>query len=190
MRSTENLKKYISFEDLAKLDEKQKINVNRIFILSCYAREQLSEQYNEKSNPDRFKKIAKIYRRLLKADMKFDRPIWGIELTVDEILEAFSKEDVGSSRTAFRLPLSYKENASQEKDPMKLETGEELYGYLKDKSEKEIEDYFVSRGAVIEDGIMLNNGLSTLYRIEKDSVERQNDEEVSYFDGGEDGLER
>lgn len=125
MRSTENLKKYISFEDLAKLDEKQKINVNRIFILSCYAREQLSEQYDEKSNPDRFKKIAKIYRRLLKADMKFDRPIWGIELTVDEILEAFSKEDVESSCTAFRLPLSYKENASQEKDPMKLETGED-----------------------------------------------------------------
>ena len=38
---------------------------------------------------------------------------------------------------------------------------------------------------------MFNNGLYTLYRIYKDSIESQNvDNEVSNFDGEDDGLER
>lgn len=74
---------------------------------------------------------------------------------------------------------------------MELNTGEELYEYLKGKSDKEIEDYFVSRGAVIRNGIMFNNWLYTLYRIYKDSIEIQNaGSEVSNFDGDDDGLER
>ena len=79
----------------------------------------------------------------------------------------------------------------KKKSPMELETGEELYEYLKDKSEKEIEDYFVSRGAIIENGIMFNDDLYLLYEIEKEYREGLDDgKRYTAFDGDDDGLER
>lgn len=188
------LKRFISFEDLIKLDDEQKILVSRIFINSRFAYIQLKENIDKENfNKEEFYKIAKIHKRLLDADKKNrSLPVWGIQLSVKEIKEAFSTEDIGKSRTYFRLPFNHEDNKSKEKNPMDLNTGEELYEYLKDKTDEEIEDYFVSRGAIVEDDIMLNNGLSTLYRIEKEANERQANEEddVSYFDGEDDGLER
>ena len=180
MKSKESLEKFVSYDDLAKFDENSKLLVNRISINLKYSKSQ-----DEYFNFDKFKKISDIHKRLREADLKNKAyPIWGLELTVKEIKEIFTKEDV--SPTTFRLPYSHKG-----KDPMELNTGEELYEYLKGKSEKEIEDYFVSRGAVIRNGIMFNNGLYTLYRIYKESIESQNvDNEVSNFDGEDDGLER
>lgn len=79
----------------------------------------------------------------------------------------------------------------KQKSPMELDTGEELYEYLKDKSPREVEDYFVSRGARIVNGIMLNNGLEVMYLIEKESREKNDaGKTVSAFDGSVDGLSR
>ena len=181
MRSKSNLEKYVSYENLANLAENTKVIVNRIDILAKFAKMQTSENVD----PKKLRKITDIHKKLLEADKKNKPiPVWGLELTIKEIKEIFSIEDI--SPTSFRLPDEHRT-----KDPMELNSGEELYEYLKDKSDEEIEEYFVSRGAVIEDGIMLNNGLATLYRIEKDSVEKQYDnKEVSPFDGEDDGLER
>ncbi len=74
---------------------------------------------------------------------------------------------------------------------MKLETGEELYEYLQGKTQQEIEDYFVSRGAKMINGIMFNNGLYCLYQIEKEARENlDNGKRWAVFDGEIDGLER
>ena len=76
------------------------------------------------------------------------------------------------------------------KNPKNLQTGEELYDYLQGKTEEEIRNYFLSRGAKIRDGIMLNNGLNMLYRIEKEKRERENtqNEIVSSYDGEETSI--
>lgn len=193
MRNIKNSKRYIDYEDLIKLDDEQKILVSRIIINNKFAKMQLfvNAQLSEKFDLSELKKITDIHSKLCDADENKKRPVWDIELTVKEIKEVFSKEDVSKSRTDFSLPFNHKENKPKKKNPMDLNTGEELYEYLKDKTDEEIEDYFVSRGAVVEDDIMLNNGLSTLYRIEKESKERQdNEDDVSYFDGEYDGLER
>lgn len=74
------------------------------------------------------------------------------------------------------------------KNPKNLQTGEELYDYLQGKSEEEIRNYFLSRGAKIENGIMLNNGLNVLYRIEKEKREITQNEIVSSYDGEETSI--
>ncbi len=76
----------------------------------------------------------------------------------------------------------------KQKSPMKLNTGEELYEYLKDKTEQEIKDYFVSRGAKIINGKMFNNGLYLLYKLEKEK--REVSAKSTDYDGEVDGLER
>ena len=66
------------------------------------------------------------------------------------------------------------------KNPYELKTGAEMYDYLKNKTEGEVDAYFVERGAVILDnGIMLNNGLYLLYKLEKDS--REGTSEKTYY---------
>ena len=76
----------------------------------------------------------------------------------------------------------------KQKSPMKLNTGEELYDYLNGKTEQEIEDYFVSRGAEIINGTMFNNGLYLLYKLEKEK--REVSAKSTDYDGEVDGLER
>lgn len=76
----------------------------------------------------------------------------------------------------------------KQKLPMKLNTGEELYDYLNGKTEQEIEDYFVSRGAKIINGKMFNNGLYLLYKLEKEK--REESAKPTDYDGEVDGLER
>ena len=70
-------------------------------------------------------------------------------------------------------------------------TGKELYEHLKDKSQKEIQDFFVARGAKVVNGIILNNVLYLLYKIEKEKRERlDTDKSQIEYDGDFDGLER
>lgn len=76
----------------------------------------------------------------------------------------------------------------KQKSPMELNTGEELYDYLNGKTEQEIEDYFVSRGAEIINGTMFNNGLYLLYKIEK--KKREESTKPNGYDDDFDGLER
>lgn len=76
----------------------------------------------------------------------------------------------------------------KQKSPMELNTGEELYDYLNGKTEQEIEDYFVSRGAKIINGTMFNNGLYLLYKLEKEK--REASAKSTDYDGEVDGLER
>ncbi len=76
----------------------------------------------------------------------------------------------------------------KQKSPMELNTGEELYDYLNGKTEQEIEDYFVSRGAKIINGKMFNNGLYLLYKLEKEK--REASAKSTDYDGEVDGLER
>ena len=76
----------------------------------------------------------------------------------------------------------------KQKSPMELSTGEELYDYLNGKTEQEIEDYFVSRGAEIINGTMFNNGLYLLYKLEKEK--REVSAKSTDYDGEVDGLER
>lgn len=79
----------------------------------------------------------------------------------------------------------------KQKSPMELDTGEELYEYLKDKSPQEIEDYFISRGAKMVNGIMLNNNLEIMWLMEKEYREKPNDDKIlAAFDGDCDGLGR
>lgn len=76
----------------------------------------------------------------------------------------------------------------KQKSPMELNTGEELYDYLNGKTEQEIEDYFVSRGAEIINGTMFNNGLYLLFKIEK--KKREASAKSTDYDGEVDGLEK
>lgn len=69
---------------------------------------------------------------------------------------------------------------------MELETGEELYEYLQGKSDKEIEDYFVARGARMVNGFMLDDAYYMLYEAEKEyreALEAEKEHRESLKDG-------
>ena len=83
----------------------------------------------------------------------------------------------------------------KEIDPMKLETGKEIYEYLKDKSKEEVDDFFVLHGAKRINGHVYcfneSGILNARYQIEKEHREKKdNGKRWNANDGEFDGVER
>ena len=92
-------KQYVRYTDLEKMDENDTLLVNRIVIKNKLVNLCL----NEDCYSDLYYKVADINRRIIQKDRKRRLTVFGIELSVKEIKEIFSREDLRSP-TSLMLP--------------------------------------------------------------------------------------
>ena len=89
-------KRLLKYEDLDDLSLDDVVLVCRVIIQSTYAMEQL--KYGQTGKPtDKLNKLEKLNRHLRNLDEERKRPVYGIVMSVEEIKDTFSKEDVRGS---------------------------------------------------------------------------------------------
>ncbi len=104
-------KRLLKYEDLDDLSLDDVVLVCRVIIQSTYAMEQL--KYGQTGKPtDKLNKLEKLNRHLRNLDEERKRPVYGIVMSVEEIKDTFSKEDVRGS--GFISLASYQQKSSAE----------------------------------------------------------------------------
>ena len=108
-------KRLLKYEDLDKLSPDDVVLVCRVIIQSAFAMEQLI--YGQTGKPtDKLNKLEKLNRHLRNLDEERKRPVYGIVMSVEEIKDTFSKEDVRGSGFISLAPYQQKSSAEPKKE--------------------------------------------------------------------------
>ena len=107
-------KRLLKYEDLDKLSPDDVVLVCRVIIQSAFAMEQLIYGLTGKPT-DKLNKLEKLNRHLRDLDKERKRPVYGIVMSVEEIKETFSKEDVRGLHFVGLSPAQQKSIQSLEK---------------------------------------------------------------------------
>lgn len=110
-------KRLLKYEDLDKLSPDDVVWVCRVIIQSAFAMEQLI--YGQTGKPtDKLNKLEKLNRHLRDLDEERKRPVYGIVMSVEEIKETFSKEDVRGLHFVGLSPAQQKINTESRKEDL------------------------------------------------------------------------
>ena len=110
-------KRLLKYEDLDKLSPDDVVLVCRVIIQSAFAMEQLI--YGQTGKPtDKLNKLEKLNRHLRDLDEERKRPVYGIVMSVEEIKETFSKEDVRGLHFVGLSPAQQKINTESRKEDL------------------------------------------------------------------------
>ena len=110
-------KRLLKYEDLDKLSPDDVVLVCRVIIQSAFAMEQLI--YGQTGKPtDKLNKLEKLNRHLRDLDEERKRPVYGIVMSVEEIKETFSKEDVRGLHFVGLSPTQQKINTESRKEDL------------------------------------------------------------------------
>ena len=110
-------KRLLKYEDLDKLSPDDVVLVCRVIIQSAFAMEQLI--YGQTGKPtDKVNKLEKLNRHLRDLDEERKRPVYGIVMSVEEIKETFSKEDVRGLHFVGLSPAQQKINTESRKEDL------------------------------------------------------------------------
>lgn len=110
-------KRLLKYEDLDKLSPDDVVLVCRVIIQSAFAMEQLI--YGQTGKPtDKLNKLEKLNRHLRDLDEERKRPVYGIVMSVEEIKETFSKEDVRGLHFVGLSPAHQKINTESRKEDL------------------------------------------------------------------------
>ena len=110
-------KRLLKYQDLDKLSPDDVVLVCRVIIQSAYAMEQLI--YGQTGKPtDKLNKLEKLNRHLRDLDEERMRPVYGIVMSVEEIKETFSKEDVRGLHFVGLSPAQQKINTESRKEDL------------------------------------------------------------------------
>ena len=108
-------KRLLKYEDLDDLSLDDVVLVCRVIIQSTYAMEQL--KYGQTGKPtDKLNKLEKLNRHLRNLDEERKRPVYGIVMSVEEIKDTFSKEDVRGPGFISLAPYQQKSSAEPKKE--------------------------------------------------------------------------
>ena len=110
-------KRLLKYEDLDKLSPDDVVLVCRVIIQSAFAMEQLI--YGQTGKPtEKLNKLEKLNRHLRDLDEERKRPVYGIVMSVEEIKETFSKEDVRGLHFVGLSPAQQKINTESRKEDL------------------------------------------------------------------------
>lgn len=110
-------KRLLKYEDLDKLSPDDVVLVCRVIIQSAFAMEQLIYGLTGKPT-DKLNKLEKLNRHLRDLDEERKRPVYGIVMSVEEIKETFSKEDVRGLHFVGLSPAQQKINTESRKEDL------------------------------------------------------------------------
>ena len=110
-------KRLLKYEDLDKLSPDDVVLVCRVIIQSAFAMEQLIYGQTGKLT-DKLNKLEKLNRHLRDLDEERKRPVYGIVMSVEEIKETFSKEDVRGLHFVGLSPAQQKINTESRKEDL------------------------------------------------------------------------
>lgn len=103
----------LTYADLDKLSPNEVVLVSRVGIQSTFAMAQL--RYNQTGEQgEKLKKLEELNRYLRKLDKEKKRPVYGIVMTVGEIKDTFSQDDLKGAGL-IKVPTQQKDN----KEPVK-----------------------------------------------------------------------
>ena len=105
----------LTYADLDKLSLNEVVLVSRVAIQSAFAMTQL--RYNQTGKQgEKLKKLEALNRHLRELDKERKRPVCGIVMTVEEIKDTFSQDDLKGAGL-IKVPTQQKDN----KEPVKEE---------------------------------------------------------------------